>query len=341
MAFERTHVRTRMLDELSPGAEEIAASHVRPAYTVVVPVYGNEATLAALVERLESLAGELADQMEVVFVVDGSPDNSYLILQGLLSRDRAFSAQLILLSRNFGSFSAVRAGLAVAEGDFIAVMAADLQEPVSLARDFFEGLAAGEHDIAIGVRASRDDPAGDMLPARVFWWLYRRLVQPEIPPGGVDVFGCTRRVAQHLLLLEESHTILLGLVYWLGFRRLEVPYVRQPRPSGRSGWSFRRKLRYLLDSIFSFTDVPITVIIAVGVIGVAVSVVWSTVVLVAWAAGKISVPGYTPLMLAIFFVTSSILIALGLVGSYVWRTYENSKNRPGAIPMMHERFERR
>jgi glycosyltransferase involved in cell wall biosynthesis len=311
-----------------------------PVYTVVVPVYGNESTLAALVERLESLALELTEEMEVVFVVDGSPDNSHLILKGLLSDRRAFSAQLILLSRNFGSFSAVRAGLAVARGDYIAVMAADLQEPTSLARDFFAGLATGDHDIAIGVRSARDDPAGDMLPARIFWWLYRRLVQPEIPPGGVDVFGCTQRVARHLLSLEESHTSLLGLVYWVGFRRLEVPYVRQPRPSGRSGWSFRRKLRYLLDSIFSFTDVPITVIIAVGVIGVTVSVVWAIVVLAAWAAGSINVPGYTPLMLAIFFVTSTILIALGLVGSYVWRTYENSKGRPSAIPMAHERYQR-
>ena len=107
---------------------------------------------------------------------------------------------------------------------------------------------------------------------------------------------------------------------------------------GSSGWGFHRKLRYLLDSIYSFTDLPITVIIALGALGVAVSTVWSIVILVAWGAGRITVPGYTPLMLAIFFVTSMILIALGLVGSYVWRTYENTKGRPGAIPMTHERF---
>jgi hypothetical protein len=156
----------------------------------------------------------------------------------------------------------------------------------------------------------------------------------------VDVFACTRQVAGHLLRMEESHTSLVGLIYWIGFRRLEVPYVRQPRPAGSSGWGFRRKVRYLLDSIFSFTDLPITIIIAVGAIGVAASVVWATVVLAAWAAGKINVPGYTPLMLALFFVTSAILISLGLVGSYVWRTYENSKRRPGTIPMTHERFDR-
>jgi polyisoprenyl-phosphate glycosyltransferase len=308
-------------------------------YSVVVPVYRNEATLALLVERLERIADEVEEPLEVVFVVDGSPDGSLVLLRRLLSEHARFSSQLISLSRNFGSFSAIRAGLAAAEGDLIAVMAADLQEPASLVLDFFRGLAGGDHDIAVGVRAGRDDPVGDMLPARLFWWLFRRLVEPEIPPGGVDVFACTRQVARQLLRLEESHTSLVGLVYWLGFRRLEVPYVRQPRPVGSSGWGFRRKVRYLLDSIFSFTDLPITVIITVGAIGVAASTIWAIVVLAAWAAGTIHVQGYTPLMLAIFFVTSAILISLGLVGSYVWRTYENSKGRPSAIPMTHERFE--
>jgi glycosyltransferase involved in cell wall biosynthesis len=310
----------------------------RPIYSVVVPVYGNEETLAEVVERLDGLADELDAALEAVFVVDGSPDASLLVLRRLLAEPHRFSSQLIALSRNFGSFSAVRAGLAAAEGDFVAMMAADLQEPISLVRDFFRGLADGEHDIAIGVRIARDDPVRDMLPARIFWWLYRRLVQREIPPGGVDVFGCTRQVATQLLRLEESHTSLVGLLYWVGFRRLEIPYERQPRLVGTSGWGFRRKMRYLLDSIFSFTDLPITAIIVLGAIGVAVSTVWSLVVVVAWAAGRINVPGYTPLMLALFFVTSTILIALGLVGSYVWRTYENSKGRPSVVPMTHERF---
>jgi glycosyltransferase involved in cell wall biosynthesis len=303
-----------------------------------VPVYRNEETLAAVVERLEGLADEFNGALEAVFVVDGSPDASLLLLRRLLSEERRFSSQLIALSRNFGSFSAVRAGLAVAEGDYIAMMAADLQEPISLIRDFFRGLQGGEHDIAIGVRVARDDPVRDMLPARIFWWLFRRLVQPEIPPGGVDVFACTRPVATQLLRLEESHTSLVGLLYWVGFRRLEVPYERQPRLVGTSGWGFRRKVRYLLDSIFSFTDLPITAIIVLGAIGVTVSTIWSIVVITAWAVGKIKVPGYTPLMLALFFVTSTILIALGLVGSYVWRTYENSKRRPSVVPMTHERF---
>ena len=309
-----------------------------PRYSVVVPVYRNEATLAALVERLEGLAGELDAPLEIVFVVDGSPDGSLVLLRRLLAEQATFSSQLIALTRNFGSFSAIRAGLAAAEGELLAVMAADLQEPVSLVREFFLRLDTGEVDVTVGARSSRADDRAGQTASRLFWWLYRHLVQPDIPAGGVDVFGCTRQVANELVRMDESHTSLVGLLYWVGFRRAEVAYDRLPRPEGKSAWSFRRKVRYLLDSIYSFTDVPITLIIALGVVGVVVSTVSALAVLVAWATDQIDVAGYTPLILAVFFMTSLIIIALGIVGSYVWRTYENSKGRPDSVTMTHERF---
>ena len=153
-------------DELSrPAVPEVAPREPqrRPIYSVVVPVYRNEETLSTVVERLDGLADELDGGLEAVFVVDGSPDASLLLLRRLLSMKRRFSSQLIALSRNFGSFSAVRAGLAAAEGEYLAMMAADLQEPVSLVRDFFRGLADGEHDIAIGVRTARRRRGGRLF----------------------------------------------------------------------------------------------------------------------------------------------------------------------------------
>jgi glycosyltransferase involved in cell wall biosynthesis len=292
-----------------------------------------------LVERLAGLTADLDAPLEVVFVVDGSPDGSLVLLRRILADQNAFSSQLIALSRNFGSFSAIRTGLAAAEGELVAVMAADLQEPVSLVREFFRQLDTGEIDVTVGARTSRADDRAGQTASRLFWWLYRHLVQREIPAGGVDVFGCTRQVANELIRMDEAHTSLVGLLYWVGFRRAEVPYDRLPRPEGKSAWSFRRKVRYLLDSIYSFTDLPITLIIALGVVGVAVSSIAGIAVLVAWAADQIDVAGYTPLILAVFFMTSLILISLGVVGSYMWRTYENSKGRPGSVTMTHERFD--
>ena len=141
--------------------------------------------------------------------------------------------------------------------------------------------------------------------------------------------------------LRESHSSLIGLLFCLGFRRVEVPYVRAPRPEGRSAWSFRRKLKYLLDSAFSFTDLPITLLIGLGATAVFVSVIISIAVLAAWAAGQIDVPGYTPLMLTLLMFSSVLVLGLGLVGSYVWRTYENSKARPDFVPMLREEFDGR
>jgi polyisoprenyl-phosphate glycosyltransferase len=311
----------------------------RPRYSVVVPVYRNEDTLPALVELLDGLAARVDGPLEAVFVVDGSPDASLARLRELVKEGRRFESQLIALSRNFGSFSAIKAGLAEARGDLVAVMAADLQEPASLIEDFFAALEADDVDVAVGVREGRNDPASRAAASRLFWWLYRRLVQPEIPPGGVDVFACTQDVARQLGRLEESHTSLVGLLYWLGYRRVEVPYVRQARPVGKSAWSLRKRVRYLQDSIYSFTSLPIAAITVVGVLGVVASLSYACFVFVFWATGRIDVEGYTPLMLALLFIASSVLIGLGIVGSYVWRTYENSKGRPTAVTMSHERFE--
>ena len=185
-------------------------------YSVVVPVYGNEATIPALVERLGALTDWLDDSLEAVFVVDGSPDGSLPLLRRLLTEEARFEAQLITLSRNFGSFSAIRAGLAAAEGEYVAIMAADLQEPIELVRDFFAALSGGDHDVAVGVRAARSDPPLTMLASRMFWKLARSLGQPELPSGGADAFACTRQVASHLIRLDESHSSLIGLLYWVG-----------------------------------------------------------------------------------------------------------------------------
>ena len=306
-------------------------------YSIIVPVFRNAATIPALLERLELLAARLDAPMEGIFVVDGSPDESGALLRELLPR-ATFRSQLLFHSRNFGSFAAIRSGFEAATGDYLAAMAADLQEPVELVEGFFRRLASGEYDVAVGTRTDRHDPRTTIMLSRTFWSLYRRWVHRDIPAGGVDIFGCTRLVADRLLQMDESHSSLIGLLYWLGFRRVEVPYQRLARQDGRSGWTLRRKLRYFLDSVFSFTDVPILVLAVIGAGGAVLTVLVALAVLVARLTGAIDQSGYTPLMLAILFSTFTMLFGLGVVGSYVWRTFENSKGRLGAVVMSQERF---
>ena len=295
-------------------------------YSVVVPIYGNEATLPELLSQLAGLRREYAGEFEAVFVIDGSPDNSHALLALELPR-MPFSSQIVVLSRNFGAFAAVRAGLAAASGDRQAVLAADLQQPIGSIRQMFEALDRGA-DIAIGQRASRQDPWLSRLASQVFWRFYRRFVQPQMSPGGVDSFACTRQVRDILVALPEANSTLVGLLFWVGFKRESVTYARAVRHSGRTGWSLRRKIRYAFDTIFAFSDLPLTLMIVIGTLGIAGALAASAVVLIGWAYGAIDVQGYTPLMLVSLFSFSTMLFALGVIGGYVWRIFENTKGRP-------------
>lgn len=302
---------------------------------MVVPVYGNEATLPAVIERLAEVASRVDGKLEIVFVVDGSPDGSMPLLRRLLPH-AAIASQVVAHSRNFGAFPAIRTGLGVARGQYIGVMAADLQEPPELMEAFFEEMITGEVDVAIGRREARHDPGASALMSRLFWAFYRRWIIKDIPAGGVDVFGCTRTVASQLIALNERHTSLVGQLFWLGFRRKEIPYTRVARESGKSAWTLSKRFRYLFDSVFSFTDLPIKLLTGIGVLGSVITVLVAIAVFSAWATGGIQEVGYTPIMLVVLFSTFSMLYGLGIVGSYVWRTYENSKERPVSIAMSHE-----
>jgi len=304
--------------------------------SVVVPVYRNEASLPELLRQLAELYAGSSHPFELVFVVDGSPDNSYALLKLRLG-GMPFPSQLIALSRNFGSFAAIRAGMTHARGEFVAILAADLQQPVSSITQFFAALEAGA-DIVIAQRESRDDPWLSKLASTTFWRLYRRFVQPEMPEGGTDTFACTRRVRDVLVGLPEANSALVGLLFWVGFRRELITFPRARRASGKSGWSFKRKFRYAFDTAFAFSDLPITMMLIAGAVGIGGALLASVAVIVAWAFGAIDVRGYTPLMLAVLFTFSTMLLALGIVGGYVWRIFENTKGRPAPLVRSVEEF---
>lgn len=298
--------------------------------SVVVPVYKNSANIAPLLAAMQELAKQLPGQLELVCVVDGSPDDSYAQLAAGLPNS-GLTSQLLLLSRNFGSFAAIRAGLAAARGDCFGVMAADLQEPPELMVEFHRVLGNGEADIAIGVRATRKDPLTTSLFARLFWGFYKHYVQREIPDGGVDVFGCKQNVRDQILALHENNSSLVGLLFWVGFRRTFVPYERRERTLGKSAWTFARKMRYLMDSVFSFSDLPIRLLVRIGMLGVFGSVALATLVLCAKIFGFIDVPGYTATVLTVVFFGALNCLGLGIIGNYVWRAFENTKGRPNFI----------
>jgi glycosyltransferase involved in cell wall biosynthesis len=296
-------------------------------FSLIVPLYRSEPNLPRLFRELANLATQVPMDFEVVFVIDGSPDRCAQVLSES-APTLPFASQVIHLSRNFGAFAAISAGLSHGQGDYFAVLAADLQEPPALALQFLEALQSGGADIVFGVRARRADPAFARMASRLFWTAYRRFINPAMPRGGVDVFGCTRAVRDHAVTLTEADTSLISLLFWLGFRRNFIEYDRVERREGASAWTFQKKLRYALDTVFNFTDLPIRLLLVSGTAGVAASVLIGSVILAARLAGIIQVAGYTPIVLSIFFFGGLTTLGLGVIGQYVWLCLRNARRRP-------------
>ena len=304
--------------------------------SLIIPVYLNEGSIPRLLTTVQGMYEALNGELEVVFVVDGSPDASAERLhEGL--QQATFPAQLVTLSKNFGSFPAIRTGLQVARGKQFAVMAADLQEPPELILKMFEILNADRADVVVASRVSRDDPLLSRWFSQLFWWAYRKFVMPQVPLGGVDVFGCNRLFLEHLLSLQEARSSLIGQIFWLGFRRETLSYSRLGRQEGSSAWNFRRKLDYLFDNVFSFSDLPIRILTRVGIAALSLAVVLAAVAAFSRMTGLIAVPGYTATLLAVLGFGGLNTLGLGIVGTYAWRTYENTKQRP--LSMIQRKFE--
>ncbi len=295
--------------------------------SIIIPVYRNEENIPDLLPVLGQLTQSLEGVTEVVFVVDGSPDRSGDKLRAGLE-GCAFPARLLFHSRNFGSFAAIRTGLVHARGAHFAAMAADLQEPPELILDFFRTLERDEADVVFGHRAERNDSRSSMLLSNLFWGFYRRFVVPDVPRGGVDIFACNRKVRDALLSIEESNSSLVAQLFWVGFRRKFASYSRRAREKGKSAWSFKRRFNYMLDSIFSYSDLPVMVLLWTGILGIVFSLLLSLLILTAKLLGFIEVAGYTPVMLTILIMGSITLFSQGLMGCYLWRTLENTKHRP-------------
>lgn len=296
-------------------------------YSLIIPIYYNEMNIPSLLEALKDLDYKLNYECEFVFVIDGSPDQSEAILDKN-KNEYLKESKIISLSKNYGSFTAIRAGLEEARGEYVGVIAADLQEPLSLILEFFDKLSNNEFDVVFGQRLSRVDPLLKTLLSNCYWKFYNKFIIPEMPKGGVDIFACNKHVKDSLISINEMNSSLIAQLFWVGFRRGFVPYHRQERKEGESGWSFKKRFKYMLDSIFSYSDLPITVVLALGAVGLTCSIIYILILFLAYILGYISEPGFASQSILITVFGSSILFSQGILGCYIWRILENSKKRP-------------
>ncbi|MGE3911815.1 MAG: glycosyltransferase family 2 protein [Chloroflexota bacterium] len=294
--------------------------------SVVVPVYFSSATLPALLTRLRAVADRLPGvQFEYVMVDDGSGDHSYAVLKSEAAADPQVRA--LRLSRNFGSNAAILAGLAHAQGDCCVVIAADLQDPPELIPELVRAWQDGA-DVVLAARRTRDDPFVSRTFALIFNRLFRRLVFPDFPPNGFDFMAVSRRVARQIVVMNERNSYIFGQIMWVGYERKVVYYDRAAREEGESRWTIAKKIKYFIDAFTAFSYLPVRAATLLGTLLAFLGFVWAGVVLVARLLGWIPEAGFAAVMVALLVLSGTQLIVSGLIGEYLWRVLEESRNRP-------------
>ena len=297
--------------------------------SIVVPVYFNEDNLIPLYEDIKRKIIDIIDyDYEIVMVNDGSQDDSYQIMQQLAEKDKHI--KIISLSRNFGSHAAILCGLEKCTGDCAIVKAADLQEPTELILDMVESWKQG-NNVVLAVREGREESKRQTMFANLYYWLVRKTSLPTMPKGGFDVYLLDRKVIEVLLALDERNSALTGQILWSGFKTDIVYYTRLAREIGTSRWTLKKKIGLVMDTLFSFSTLPITVVTTIGVISFVGALIWAIIELIFKLCGEIEVSGWTTLFIFNLFSFGIIMLTLGILGEYLWRAFDASRNRPPYI----------
>jgi glycosyltransferase involved in cell wall biosynthesis len=291
--------------------------------SIVIPVYHNEENIPDLTAALERCAP--TSEFEFVFVDDGSRDGSWRLLETYAAREPR--ARLVKLSRNFGSFTACVAGLAHARGRAAILMSADLQDPPELIGPMVSRWKEG-YEVVLAVRERREEPFLQRLLSSVYYRVMRRWAFEDMPLGGFDFVLIDRKVIDAIVAMQEKNTTLMGLVLWTGFRRTSIPYTRRAREKGRSMWTLRKKVKYFIDSLVSFSYFPIRVAQVLGILFALAGFVHASVVVFLRLRGGIPVPGWSALMVVVLVLGGLQFLMLGVMGEYLWRTLDEAKRRP-------------
>lgn len=297
--------------------------------SIIIPVYFNEENLWPLYEDIrQKFISKIDFEYELVFVNDGSLDGSYRVLKEIASTDE--NVKIISLSRNFGSHAAMLCGLEKCTGDCAIIKAADLQEPTELLLEMIEKWEAGDN-VVLAVRKDRNEGRRQVLFANLYYWMVRKFALDTMPKTGFDVYLLDRKVINVLLSLDERNSALTGQVLWCGFRTGQVYYTRLAREVGKSRWTLKKKIRLVSDTLFSFSTVPIKVVTTVGIVSMTGAFIWALAVLCMKLAGMIDVNGWTTLFIFNLLSFGIIMFSLGILGEYLWRTFDASRNRPPYI----------
>lgn len=296
--------------------------------SIVVPVYFNEDTLMDLYNDMKSKILDQLGEYELVFVNDGSEDNSWNILNEIQNMDS--NVRLVNLSRNFGEHAAILAGLSVCTGDCAVTKQADLQEDSMLILEMYEKWKEG-YKVVLAARRSRAENKIKVLFANMYYAIVRKFVNKDMPPEGCDCYLIDRQVIEVLERLDEKNSSLTLQVMWVGFKTTIVYFDRKDREKGVSRWTFAKKFKLVMDSLMSFSHMPISAMVYMGIIFDIVAAILFVSVIVEFFTMGTPIAGWSSLMCVVLCSSGMILTMMGLLGEYLWRTLDAARNRPPFI----------
>jgi dolichol-phosphate mannosyltransferase len=293
--------------------------------SVVIPIYNEEPLLDELVKRTFLAVGSFIDDYEVIFVDDGSTDNSLRILLDLRKDNNKL--KVLTLSRNFGHQAAFTAGLKHAKGDIVAMMDGDLQDPPEIMADMYRMIREEGYEVVNGIKTGRRGKKSRNLLTSVFHMLFSRISGIENIGNQGNFSMMTRDAIDALLSMDEKIRYMPGLRSFIGFRQGSVGFVRDERYGGDPKMSTGKLFRLALDAIFAFSRFPIRLCLYLGIIGITVFMAAGIYVLIA-KVFHFAVPGWSSTLLSLYFLGSIQLVFLGIIGEYIYRNYKESQNRP-------------
>jgi len=298
--------------------------------SIVIPVYFNEPNLPDTISQLLALEDKLvAYNLELVFVDDDSKDRS---LEILLDYRERFPEQIkvVKLTRNFGTMAALQAGLTVATGDCVGVIAADLQDPPELFLEMTHHWEQGIKAI-FAVRSDREESFPQKSLSNLYYALINRFAVPGYPPGGFDFFLVDRQVVEDVNNIREKNTNLMTLIFWFGYQAVFIPYVRRKRAKGKSRWTLGKKVKLFVDTFVSFSYFPIRLFSFLGILSAFLSFAYGLSIFISWLAYGIEVQGWVSMILVLAFTAGLQMTLLGILGEYLWRTLDESRGRPNFV----------
>jgi dolichol-phosphate mannosyltransferase len=294
--------------------------------SIVIPVYNEIESLPILITSLSRVLNSAPHTYEIIFVDDGSTDGTpELLRQTAAANDKV---KVLFFSRNFGHQAAITAGLDFATGDAAAVMDADLQDPPELLPEMLNLIEQG-YDVVSAQRMTRSGEGRlKLLTAKTFYWLMQKMVDHRLQPEVGDFRLFSRRAILAIRELREQHRFMRGMVAWLGLREVILPYDRSPRVAGTTKYPMWKMLRFGWTAISSFSALPLRLSVFLGLFVAACGVAYALYSIFAATVLKATVPGWTSLVCLNIIFSGATLIAIGLVGEYVARIYEEAKGRP-------------